>query len=527
MIQTKLLIFLFFISMMVSQDKQLYTCGMHPNVIQESKGICPICEMTLTPIKKQTEVTKTKKTIVYWRAPMNPQEIYDKPGKSNMGMDLVPVYSNEIEGTTVRISPALQQNMGVRTTEAYFKPLIKDIKTTGSIQFDETKVAHVSLKISGWVEKLNVNFIGQNVKKGQSLIEIYSPELVNAQQEYLTALNAVKILGTSGADLVTSARRRLKYWDISDRTIEELEISGKALRTVKIYSPFSGIVTKKTVKHGHHVKRGTALLELADLSKVWLMLDIYEKDLPFIKIGQKVFVTLPYDPTTQFVGVLDFIFPVLDKQTRSVKARVILHNPKKKLKINMLAEAKISAVLDGDVVVAPSEAIIQTGARSIVILDNGDNTFTPREVKLGHYFDNVYQITAGLNSGDRIVTSAQFLIDSESKLKEAIQKILSGRTSSPTEDKKMDMNHSMTKIDLPSIQCTMCVETITAALQKVDGISKIHIDLENKRAGINFDPAKLSKEKIELAIANSGYHANMKKRVKWAYNELPECCRED
>ena len=522
-----ILFILVFVVIVIAQDKQLYTCGMHPNVIQEGPGTCPICEMDLTPIKKEKALEKGERKILYWRAPMNPEEVYDKPGKSNMGMDLVPVYSDEVEGASVKISPALQQNMGVRTATVYTKPLIKKTRTTGSIQFDETRVSHSSLKINGWIEKLDANFVGQKVKKGQSLLEIYSPEVVNAQQEYLTAYKSSKVLGVVGVELLKSAKTRLEFWDISENTINELIKRGKPFRTVKIKSPFSGAVTMKMVEEGHYVKRGSTIMEIADLSKVWLIMDIYEKDLPFIKTGQEVFVTLPYDPKAQFTGTIDYLFPVLDKKTRSVKARVVLHNPEERLKVNMLANAKISSVLGGNVLVVPSEAVIRTGERELVIMDNGDNTFTPREVKLGYYFDDVYEITGGLSEGDKIVTSAQFLIDSESKLKEAIQKLINAKTSNKSDTMKMNATETFSEILLPSIQCDQCVNTITKALKNTDGVSSVHIDLENKKAHIGYDKSLLSQSSIEGVIAKSGYHANKTKRLQWAYTELPSCCKEE
>jgi RND family efflux transporter MFP subunit len=512
------------VSISVGQDKQLYTCGMHPNVIRDKPGICPICEMDLTPIKKDSEIKSSERKILYWRAPMNPNEIYDKAGKSNMGMDLVPVYSDEVEGASVKISAQLQQNMGVRTVKVSKKPLVKELRTTGNIQFDETRVSHITLKYDVWIEHSFVNFVGQYVKKGEVILKIYSPELVNAQQEYLNALKTAKVLGDVGNDLITASTLRLKTFEISEETINEIKMSGKASRAIKLRSPISGVVNVLKVKHGHFTKKGEMLMEIVDMSKVWLMMDIYEKDLPFISTGQDVFVTLPYDPNAKFTGKIDYIFPVLDQKTRSVKARVVLHNPNERLKVNMFANAKISSRIGGDVLAVPSEALIRTGSRQLVILANGDNTFTPRDIKLGYYLDGFYEIKAGLELNDLVVSSAQFMIDSESKLKEAIQKMI-GEISSVK--KTENMNTSTAQISLPSIQCDQCVETIKNALKDVSGIESVHIDLEKKKTHIYYDSEIILQKTLEKLIAESGYHANNTKRLEQAYEKLAACCKED
>jgi Cu(I)/Ag(I) efflux system membrane fusion protein/cobalt-zinc-cadmium efflux system membrane fusion protein len=520
-----ILIILSVLTLSFSQEKQLYTCGMHPNVIKEEMGTCPICEMDLTPIKQDVASDKAERKILYWRAPMNPNEIYNKAGKSAMGMDLVPVYSDEVEGATVKISPALQQNMGVRFATAEKRALIKEIRTTGAIQFDESRVSHISFKYDVWVEHSPINFVGQKVKKGETLLSVYSPELVSAQQEYLTAIQSSKLLGEAGKELIESAKLRLKMWDVPEQTIAEIKQRGKALRVVKIKSPASGVITMLKAKHGHFAKKGEMLIEIADLSKVWLIMDIYEKDLTFVKVGQDVFVTLPYNPKAEFAGKIDYIYPVLDAKTRSAKARVILHNPNERLKVNMLADAKIASEQGGDILAVPSEAVIRTGNRNLVILKGEKNNFIPRNIELGHYFKGFYEIRAGLLEGDEIVTSAQFLIDSESKLKEAIQKMISEKKAEQASSMRSEA--SIAEISLPSIQCDICVETITEALNKSALVSSVQIDLEKKLAHVGFDAEKASQVDIEKLIAESGYNANMTKRNAAAYAELPACCKED
>lgn len=509
-----------------SQDKQLYTCGMHPTVIKEEMGICPICEMDLTPIKKDgADAEKSERKILYWRAPMNPNEIYEQAGKSKMGMTLVPVYSDEIEGAPVRISPQLQQNIGLRKDFPSFKNLAKEIRTNGNIQFDESRITHISLKYDLWVEESPIRYHGQHVKKGETLLSVYSPELVSAQQEYLSAIRSATVLGDAGNELIESARTRLEMWDISGETIKEITASGKAKKRVEIKSPASGIVTMFKAKRGHYAKKGDVILEIVDLSRLWLMIDITEKDLAFVRVGQNVEASLPYFGATSFNGKIDYIYPILDSKTRSAKARVLLKNKNQLLKVNMLVDATIDVPTESDVLAIPSEALIRTGKRTLVIIAAENNRFIPREVTVGRYLNGYYEILAGVTRSDEIVLSGQFLIDSESKLKEAIQKMVSKKADHQANAMRGDV--SIAEISLPSIQCEMCVETITEALTSVAAVATAEIDLEGKIARVAFNTSEASQNDIEQVIANAGYHANNEKRNKAAYADLPLCCKED
>ena len=478
--------FLLFICLLFSalnsQEKQLYTCGMHPNVLKKEAGNCPICEMDLVPVKS---------------------------------------FSNS---TNVHIPSQLQQNMGVRLTKVIKRKPIKEIMTTGTIAYDETRISHITLKYDIWVEYSPVTYIGQHVKKNEPVLNVYSPELINAQNEYLNALKTVKVLGKTGEDLLRSSTLRLKTFNISDKTISKIKRAGNAIDKIKIPAPISGVITKLNVKHGHYSRKGEMLLEIADLSKVWLIMDIYEKDLPFVSNNQDVFVTIPYDPNAKFTGKIDYIFPVIDQITRTVKARVILHNPKERLKINMMANVKISANLGSDVLAVPSEAVIKTGKRNLVIVKSKDNQFQPKEIILGIYFDGFYEVKSGLKENNIIVLSSQFMIDSESKLKEAVQKIL---TTSDNSESPYSKYAKFTEISLPSIQCDQCVKTIDTSLKNVNGIESVKIELENKKTIIHYNPEKILAKKLEQIIAESGYDANSTKRVESAYQNLPDCCKED
>jgi len=257
----------------------LYTCGMHPWIIEEEPGDCPICGMKLTPKRDNVYSKETgERKIAYWRAPMNPQEIYDQPGKSAMGMDLVPVYEDEVMGgVEIAIDPVTQQNMGIRTATVKKGPLVHTIRTYGHVTYDETATTQVSPKFSGWFEKLHVDFTGQMVERGQPLFNIYSPELITAQEEYLEAYrNTRQYPGKRSRDLLDSVRRRLGYFDIADQEIRAIEKSGKVKRTLTIRSPFKGVVTNKNAVEGGYVKAGATVYKIADLTRVWVEAHIYE-----------------------------------------------------------------------------------------------------------------------------------------------------------------------------------------------------------------------------------------------------------
>ena len=373
----------------------------------------------------------TKKgKILYWRAPMNPTEIYDKPGKSAMGMDLVPVYEDDItDQKAVKIDPVIQQNMGIRLGKVKKGPLVHTVRTYGHITPDETLTAQVNLKTSGWIEKLFVDFTGKYVKKGEPLFEIYSPDLVAAQEEYLVAHRALKRMpGGTGKGLIVSSRRRLLYFDVPESEIEAIEKSGKAKKTLMIRSPLSGFVIERKAEEGSYIKTGTKVFQIADLSRVWVDAHIYEYELSWIAKGQRAEMTLPYLPGRIFKGTVAYVYPYLQPKTRDLVIRLVFQNPEMALKPEMYADVFIKAALKGEGLMVPSEAVIRTGQRNVVFVSMGEGKFMPRDVLLGPSLDHgQVQVLAGLAAGESVVTSGQFLLDSESNLKEAVQKMLDAR----------------------------------------------------------------------------------------------------
>ncbi len=320
-----------------------------------------------------------------------------------------------------------QQLIGVKFGTVEMKPLEKAIRTVGRVDYDEKRLATVSPKVGGWIEDLYVDFTGKFVRRGDPLLTIYSPELVSTQEEYLLAIQAKKHLSkspfpevsSSGDALAESAKRRLKLWDISDDQITALEETGQAKKTLTLYSPFSGFVLEKTAFKGMSVMPGVALFKLADLSVVWLYADVYEYELPFVRLGQQGSIQLTYLPGETFTGKVIYIYPALNPETRTAKVRFEIPNAQGKLKPEMYANVEIKIRL-GQKLAIPEGAIIDTGIRQMAIIDKGNGYFEPREVKVGSKVDNYYEVIRGLKAGERVVTSANFLVDSESKMKEAM-----------------------------------------------------------------------------------------------------------
>lgn len=420
--------------------QQQYTCGMHPMIISDEPGTCPICNMELTPTKGDTIgqaasfTDNGERQIKYWVAPMDPTFIRDEPGKSPMGMDLVPVYEDQAgSGSTIAIDPVTAQNMGVRIATVERRDLYRLIRTVGSVDYDETKVSSINAKVDGWIEKLYVAETGQLVKKNQPLLEIYSPKLVAAQQEYLLALRNQAALKDStfaeisagGDRLLEAARQRLRYWDISSGQIRQLEKTGQIRKTLTLYAPYQGVVTMKMAMPGQHIKAGQELFRIGDISKVWVYADIYEYELPWIKVGQKAEVVLPFVSGKILSAEISTIYPYVEPKTRTVKARLEFANPGLELKPDMYVNVRVQAQKVQDALTIPGEAVIHSGEKQRVFVALGGGKFEPREVKIGvQDQDGFIQISQGLLEGEQVVISAQFLFDSESRLREAVQKML-------------------------------------------------------------------------------------------------------
>jgi RND family efflux transporter MFP subunit len=389
-----------------------------------------------------------ERKIAYYKDPMHPWYTSDKPGKApDCGMDLVPVYEDDKDVKGVKINPNTVQNMGVKVEKVIRKKLEKTIRTSAIIEYDETKIYNVNTKFMGWIDKLFVDYTGENVNKGDPLLTIYSPELVSTQEEYLQALRFREKMKNSSLyearqkseGLVNNALKRLKYWDISPKEISSLNSGGEPKRFVVIYSPAKGIVLEKMAVSGQQVMPGMMLYKIADLSNVWITADIYQFDLEWIKTGQEADIELSYLPGKSIRGTTTYIYPYLNDETRTAKIRIEAQNtPDFLLKPGMFATVKIACPLKEEAVAVDEQAIIRSGERNIAVIALGGGYFEPREVKTGISADGYVQVLEGLNEGENIVTSAQFLIDSESNLKAAIS--LMGSGESPSLPQKNDLD---------------------------------------------------------------------------------------
>ena len=388
-----------------------------------------------------------ERKIKYWQAPMDPTFIMDKPGKSPMGMDLIPVYEDEVpevpevpevDGApdgSIRIDPVFVQNIGVQSLEIERVDIPFTIRTVGTLTYDDSQIAWVNTKYDGWIETVYVNYIGEPIEKNQKLFEIYSPQLVTTQKEYLQAQQyARRMADTDYPDiaaraesLVASARERLGYWDIMDEQIAELEKSGELSRTLSVASPVGGIVVEKMDQalEGMFVKAGMNLYKIADLSTLWLVVEIFENQVPWLKLGQRAEVELPYEPGRQYVGRVRYLYPFFNEKTRTMKVSIELQNPGHRLRAGMYANVTFDVPAARNVLAVPEEAVIHSGERNVVVLDLGNGRFRVAEVTLGVNGSGLWEVKDGLADGDVIVVSAQFLIDSESNLQEAIRKMIS------------------------------------------------------------------------------------------------------
>jgi RND family efflux transporter MFP subunit len=389
--------------------------------------------MDFVPVYAEESAQPGERKIAFYKDPMHPWYTSDKPGIApDCGMDLVPVYEGDSDAKGIRIDPATVQNIGVKVEEAVKRKLNKVIRTVGKIDYDERRVFSVNTKVMGWVEKLYVDYTGKLVRTGEPLMEIYSPELVTTQEEYLQALNYQTKLQQSSLeeakegsnDLVQSARRRLLNWDIPESEIRALELRGTPRKTMTIYSPANGIVMEKMVRTGQNVMAGMELYKIADLSTVWVIADVYQYELPWVKNGQQVDIDLSYLPGKMFKGQIRYIYPYLSEETKTAKVRVQVPNtPSFELKPDMYATVRIASPPSIDAVVVPDQAIIRSGERNIAVIALGGGYFEPRDVKLGVISDGFVQVLEGVQEGEKIVVSSQFLIDSESNLKAAISQM--------------------------------------------------------------------------------------------------------
>ncbi|WP_456413525.1 efflux RND transporter periplasmic adaptor subunit [Thiolapillus sp.] len=359
-----------------------------------------------------------EKEILYWVAPMDPNYRRDEPGKSPMGMDLIPVYAEaDDEGSDVSISPAVVQNLGVRTESVKAGTLPRLIDTVGYIDYDASRVSHIHLRVSGWIEKLAVKSAGERVTKGQRLFNLYSPDLVNVQEEFLRALSG----GNKG--LIEASRDRLNALGISRGQIVQLEKRRKVRQNIAIYAPQDGVVSELPVREGMYAKPAMNVMTLADLSSVWLIAEVFERQADWVGVGDKAEVTLPYLPGKIWQGEVEYVYPSLDMKTRTLLVRLRFDNPGESLKPNMYARVKLYASPRENVISIPMEALIRTGAKDRVIVEVGAGRFDAREVVAGIESGERIEILEGLEVGEKVVVSGQFLIDSEASLKASFMRM--------------------------------------------------------------------------------------------------------
>ncbi len=332
------------------------------------------------------------------------------------------------EAPQVEVSSEQQQLIGVKTVKAAVTPLRKVIRTVGRVEADERKLATINIKFEGWIEKLHVDYTGRYVKKGEPLAEIYSPELLATQQEFLAAVKLAKqpklanegsygrLISRDAAALVEAARQRLRLWDITEDQIRKIEETGKPIRTLTLYSPVRGFVIQKMAVQGMKVGPGEKLFDIADLSTLWLIADIYEYELPLIRVGDTARIILSYFPGKEMSSRIDYVYPAVSAETRTAKVRFRLSNPGDRLKPQMYTNVDIKINM-GKKLAVPESAVIDTGVRQVVYVDKGEGMFEPREVMLGMRAEGFVEILRGLKAGEKVASSANFLIDSEAQLK--------------------------------------------------------------------------------------------------------------
>jgi len=388
------------------------------------------------PSMQQTSEVASEKKPLFYRSPMNPTVTSPAPATDAMGMDYVPVFKDEDEPTgnpgAISIDPAMVQSIGVRTAKAELKSFSRSVKAVGRVDFNEQKIGRLHPKVEGWIDGIFMDRTGERVEKNQQLLSLYSPKLVSTQQEYLLALSNLKILNKSpipeireGArTLATSARERLVLMDVAEHQIKELEESGKIRESLHIHSPFAGTIVRIGSREGQYVSPKTELYFIVDLSDVWVYADVYDYELPWIAERDEVTMTLASVPGRIFKGSVEYIYPYAEQKTRTTRVRMVFDNPELLLRPDMFADIVIASDRQEHAVVIPTEAIVRSGASPQVYIQRAAGKFEPRTVSLGIEANGQIAILEGLEPGEEVVTSAQFLVDSESKLKEATNKML-------------------------------------------------------------------------------------------------------
>lgn len=467
------------------------------------------------------EHTHTESETQVWTCSMHPQIRQDKPGKCPLcAMDLIPVGTSH--ATPLQDPDAIQMSeeavalANIQTTIVSRSNPVKEVRLYGIIKPNERLLHSLASHVSGRIETLSVNFTGETIREGQVIAKIYSPDLLNAQQELLEA----KKLEATQPALLNAAREKLRFWKLSDKQITEIEQTGKALPTINILANASGIVIDKKVEQGDYINQGGILFDLADLSSVWAMFDAYESDLPYLKTGNHVEYTLQTLPGKTFSGKISFIDPILDKTTRTAKVRVETANPKLELKPEMYANAVVKTTLkhQGNEIIIPKTALLWTGKRSIVYVKHPDTdlpVFKLREIDLGVSLGEEYVVLSGLSDGEEIVTNGAFAIDASAQLegKPSMMNVPDAETLHATVD--MHVGGS----------CGMCKDRIEETAKSITGVSSAVWDIKTKQLHLQYNSELTSPDAVAKALAKVGHDTEKYKASDEVYNALPACCK--
>ncbi len=467
---------------LITETSQMWTCSMHPKVLQPEPGDCPIC-----------------------------------------GMDLIPAEngSKGLLADQFRLTENAMALANIQTT-IVGKGIVEDnvIKLSGKIAENEESNAVQVSYFSGRIERLNISFTGEEIRKGQLLATIYSSELYAAQQELITAAS----LKESQPELYKAVHNKLKLWKLSDNQINQIEETGKVKENFPVYATVSGIVTEKLVEQGDYIKQGQPLLKITNLNTVWANFDVYENQIDLLKKGQEVKVITNAYPNREFRGKVDFIDPVLDTSTRTLTLRVVLNNQNNVFKPGMFVQAEIESIINKNesVLVIPSSAVLWTGERSVVYLksDPDQPVFEMHEITLGNKIGANYEVLEGLSNGDEIVTNGTFTVDAAAQLH--------GKRSmmNNTDRKNKDIVIKDISFGVRG-NCEMCKNTIEKAASSVDGVASANWDVDKKKIDVSFDGTKTDVMTIHNAIAASGYSTEKVAGSEEAYINLPSCCQYD
>ncbi len=407
------------VQQITSQGNVYYTCPMHPQVRQPESGNCPICGMKL--LQKSdggAAVATDERKVLYWYDPMRPDQHFDTPGKSPfMDMELVPKYANQADGNGVDMDPRMVQRLGIRTAMAGRSTFVRRVEAVGAVEVDERRIFAIESRATGWVERLNLRAVGDSVRRGQVVAGVYAPEIYAAQEELVLAAKS------GDAALASAAQRRLALLGLTEAQIERVFQSQQAERVTPVRAHSDGVVLELNVREGSQVTPGMPLMRIADLSRVWISVEIPEAQGAWIVEAGNAEVRLTARPGKVFAGKVDYIYPRLEVHTRTVRARIVLDNPDLMFKPGMYADVTLYGSPRDGVLVVPTEAVIRTGERSVIILADGQGRFRPATVTVGDDREGQTEILSGLDEGESVVVSGQFLIDSEANLRGALTRM--------------------------------------------------------------------------------------------------------